>query len=147
MIKFVLSYIKTDYVAVLIMDGTHSQVTLQLDFVNLQYRWGLHRDLELSRLVLVYLVQKTLYIWKFDKLYHDLHYSKAELVWLLSISNTCPKREAMAWTVLLSTVTSKLPLKRSSFLETKPHSTTDSEETKFLFCQALIASSQGPTQD
>lgn len=80
-------------------------------------------------LVLVYLPQKTLHSWKFGRHYYNLHYSKAQVVWFLCVSNTCPKTEGMAWMMLLS------KNKRSSFLETKPRSTTDSGENNFLFCQ------------
>lgn len=58
----------------------HSQASLQPHFVKLQCRGGLHRHLQLSRLLLVLPVQETLQVWEFGKLCCALHCSKAELV-------------------------------------------------------------------
>lgn len=83
--------------------------------------------LRVRMLVLVYLPWKTLHSWKFGIHHYNLHYSKAQVVWFLCVSNTCPKTESITWMICLN------KNKRSSFLETKPYSTTDSGENIFFF--------------
>lgn len=116
------------------MDGTHSQVTLQVDFVKLQYIWGSHSDLGVSRLVLVYLAQKTLHIWKSGKLYYNLYYSKAELVWFL-FQIPAPGQKLWLGQCFQALSLGSFPWREAAFLKQNYLSTTDLEETWFLFCQ------------